>query len=294
MSVKKLLEKYDKDFMSLHELLCRMASTDDASYEEAAQALCKSLRETSGISAPLWYKNSLTSPKAVLTDTQIQEAFRCLEQASWYGVAPEQPTDEYELREFIEHNGNLITFGYYENHGFDRKEIIQYMVSVGLNIEGISIPSVNFRSTPQNNDINREPINSIASLTQKYNQVLLENYQLKKDLEIKQAQIKQLDNLSENLDRVTSELEKALESLARTTQEKAELSSQILSGKARTKCLEILGTLAIKGYAIDIHSRKGKGINEITKDMETLGLSATEKTVRSWLDMAAEIIDRPD
>lgn len=294
MSVKKLLEKYDKDFMSLHELLCRMASTDDASYEEAAQALCKSLRETSGISAPLWYKNSLTSPKAVHTDTQIQEAFVCLEQASWYGVAPEQPTDEYELREFIELNGNLKTHEQYISYGFDRKEINQYITGLGLDIEGITPSSDTFRSGPTKQDISLAPINSIASLTERVTQVLHEKYQLQKELDSKQSQLKQLDSLKEDLGRVTSELEKALDNLASATQEKNELSTQVLSGKGRTKGLEILGTLAIKGYGIDIHAKTKKRIDEIVMDMETLGLSADEKTIRKWLNMAAEIIDKPN
>ena len=97
MGVKKLLAEYDKAFMSLHEVLYRMKATDNATYEEAAQALSRLLRDQTK-SKPAWYRFSPRDPITPLAEILIDKASRCLDQATWYGIAPEKPESEEDQR----------------------------------------------------------------------------------------------------------------------------------------------------------------------------------------------------
>jgi len=58
MSVKNLLRKQDENFISLHDVLKRMAASDGSTYQEAAIVLHRLLRTTDRALRPKWYWQS--------------------------------------------------------------------------------------------------------------------------------------------------------------------------------------------------------------------------------------------
>lgn len=66
-----------------------------------------------------------------------------------------------------------------------------------------------------------------------------------------------------------------------------------LMGKERTTVLKLIGGLAICGYGMDIHANRLTGIDVLHADLATVGAPIDQDTLRKWLKLAAEVIDRP-
>lgn len=66
-----------------------------------------------------------------------------------------------------------------------------------------------------------------------------------------------------------------------------------LAGKSKTTALKIIGGLVKGAYGIDIHSGRFERIGEAVGDLERAGAGITEKTLREWLKLAADVIDKP-
>jgi hypothetical protein len=286
------LAGYENEFISLHEVLCRLMSTDNSSYQEAAQALCKLLKQSSD-DAPLWYGVSPTQPNTPLVEILIKNAFLCLEQAATYGVAPERPQNEDEQWEFQEFNGNIKTLDCYCNYGFDRKQICEFLKYNGLDIDENGLPPESFISGAKKISVYPDSFDSNRIFSEQINKCLRENSRLKQELESNKLLINKIDDLRKKTANIIADLEESTEALANITAERDRLQEDVDLGKTKKKYLEILGTLAIKGYRIDIHAKRIEGISKILNDMNLLGLSSNPKTVSLWLKMAAEVIDEP-
>jgi hypothetical protein len=63
-------------------------------------------------------------------------------------------------------------------------------------------------------------------------------------------------------------------------------------GKERESVLKLIIGMAIKGYRYDPTSSRSATVSEITSDLEQLGLSLSDDTVRKWLKEAAELLPR--
>ena len=97
--------------------------------------------------------------------------------------------------------------------------------------------------------------------------------------------------LQSEIGRVRDELRVRTEEVASLAAERDLLKSEALAGKARSTALKIIGGLAMKGYAMDIHAERLNGIVDMVKDLEGVGAGVTEKTLRDWLKEAACVIE---
>lgn len=97
--------------------------------------------------------------------------------------------------------------------------------------------------------------------------------------------------LQSEIGQVRDELRIRTEEVASLATERNSLKSEALAGKARLTALKIIGGLAMKGYAMDIHAERLNGIVDMVKDMEGVGAGVTEKTLRDWLKEAANVIE---
>ena len=97
-------------------------------------------------------------------------------------------------------------------------------------------------------------------------------------------------SLQTEIDRLGRELQKKVESEARLNQENSALNKAMIDGKARTTALKIIGGLLIKGYGINIHEPRIDGIGDVVKDLQNAGADVTEKTLRTYIKAAAEVI----
>ena len=228
-----------------------------------------------------------------LEDNLIPEAVRCIEQASFYGIGPKTPKTEDDEREYYEYHSGLKSLNNYCAYGFDRKEISNFLKSVDIDSEAYNFSAECFKYTPEYPYTAPRPPDPNTDLTVQLTQCLDNNARLKKEYDSYQNLKIQLDDSRKKTEHIISELKDAHEKLAKITAERDNLKKQILSRDGNNKCLELLGTLAIFGYKIDIHATRMKGIETIVNQMELLGLSATHKTLSSWLKMAAAKIDKP-
>ena len=83
-----------------------------------------------------------------------------------------------------------------------------------------------------------------------------------------------------------------LKSLLHYLQEKSPVSTQHEEEKAltpneRSSMLKMIISMAVKGYRYDPAATKNDAVVEITKDMEELGITLSDDTVRKYLKLAA-------
>lgn len=96
MSVKKLLAKQEEGFVSLHDVLTQMMA-DGSSYEEAATALYRLLRNGDEEPPQWWIKDALLGLH-IASNKESSDAFACLVQATKVGVPPDtDPFDESDI-----------------------------------------------------------------------------------------------------------------------------------------------------------------------------------------------------
>lgn len=65
---------------------------------------------------------------------------------------------------------------------------------------------------------------------------------------------------------------------------------QGLRGKERESVLKLVIGMAVEGYRHDPALSRSRAVSEITSDIEKLGLSLSDDTVRKWLKEAAELL----
>ena len=98
--------------------------------------------------------------------------------------------------------------------------------------------------------------------------------------------------MQSEIDNLRRDLRENAETISKLTTERDAQKLDLLSGKSKTKTLEIIGGMAIKGYGIDIHGSTLNRIGEIVKDLQMVGVSVTEKTLRTYLQDASNLIDK--
>ena len=78
---------------------------------------------------------------------------------------------------------------------------------------------------------------------------------------------------------------------AALTVELNQMKHDVLAGRSKTSALKIIGGLAMDGYRLDIHAARLDGIGDLVKDLQTVGVDVTEKTLRVFLKEAAIVIE---
>ena len=73
----------------------------------------------------------------------------------------------------------------------------------------------------------------------------------------------------------------------------AKANKDDLDPKERTALLKLVGGMAIAAYRLDIHAARIDGIGELVGDLQKQGAAMDEKTVRKYLQEAANIIEKP-
>lgn len=98
--------------------------------------------------------------------------------------------------------------------------------------------------------------------------------------------------LQKEIDRLRDELKAKADEVAMLSDELDKLKADALEGMTRTSAMKIIGGMAVRGYRIDIHAERLSGIGEVVEDLQHVGASVTEKTLRKFLKGASEVIDR--
>ena len=138
---------------------------------------------------------------------------------------------------------------------------------------------------------NRQTLPSTDSgLQQALTTCMEENALLKIKAERAESLNQTCQSLQTEIDRLGRELQKKVGSEARLNQENSALNKAMIDGKARTTTLKIIGGLLIKGYGINIHEPRIDGIGDVVKDLQNAGADVTEKTLRTYIKAAAEVI----
>ena len=104
---------------------------------------------------------------------------------------------------------------------------------------------------------------------------------------------KRCEELQREVDVLRKELREKSGTISRLTTEQATLKSDILDSRQKTTALKIIGGMAIGAYGINIHDSRLSGIGEIVSDLERTGAGVVDKTLRTYLREAAEIIEPP-
>ena len=74
--------------------------------------------------------------------------------------------------------------------------------------------------------------------------------------------------------------------------ENKKLKDDALAGKTRSTALKIIGGLVKDVYGTDIHAGRLDNIGDIVKALQVQGVDVNEKTLRSYLQEAAKLIQR--
>lgn len=98
-------------------------------------------------------------------------------------------------------------------------------------------------------------------------------------------------SLSAEISRLRKELRGRDDEVAKMRRELESLRADTLAGKTRATALKIIGGLAMEAYRMDIHGERLDQIGEMLRDLEKAGASITEKTLRSWIRQAADVIE---
>lgn len=85
MSVKKLLEKQEADFISLHDVLTSMTKIDGASYQQAATVLHRLITENPDEWLFMWQTKTALHGVRQATNRDDLDAMACLRQAALSG-----------------------------------------------------------------------------------------------------------------------------------------------------------------------------------------------------------------
>lgn len=290
MGVRKLLAKQKENFISLHEVLSRMSSTDNSSYEEAAQALSQSLKEVS-TDGPSWYVFRHADGRTAITDSSVQEPYKCLEQAVSFGVAPERASDDEGMREFDELYGHIRPLDQFLRYGFDRGEITSFLKSLGVDIEG----GIRYEDPEKASGTQGNSENFTVSFDSDFSEQLAncrnENLALKLDLEKTKGYLEEISDLKKNLKHMTKEHGELIKKLEKMTLDRDKYKQQIAIGKTKTSLLKLVGGLAI-GYGLDIHAVSSKDVNKLLDCFSSIPISLGCDAMKKWLEEASDEIQK--
>lgn len=135
MGVKDLLAKQDTGFISFHELITRVASLDNASYQQAALWLHRLLNNPqSEYISPNFSGYTLLNGIADLDQFETISAMHCLAQAATEGEAK----DSYSWGET-----NKFSLSDFKRFGFIEADISKY-----LSNHGLALPVIMFQVKP--------------------------------------------------------------------------------------------------------------------------------------------------
>lgn len=135
MGVKDLLAKQDSGFISFHELITRVASLDNASYQQAALWLHRLLNNPqSECISPNFSGYTLLNGITDLDQFETISAMHCLAQAATEGEAK----DSYSWGET-----NKFSLSDFKRFGFIEADISKY-----LSNQGLALPVFMFRVQP--------------------------------------------------------------------------------------------------------------------------------------------------
>ncbi|MEN9842818.1 MAG: hypothetical protein RLZZ612_647 [Pseudomonadota bacterium] len=139
--------------------------------------------------------------------------------------------------------------------------------------------------------INRPQTN--AELLKQFQDVTSKNTTLGQEVERLQKQLQhhqdQTKTLTENA-KLIGELQAENE---RLKEENKCLTDEIGSGKGKNTMLKMIAGMAIKGYAIDIHSQRMSGISDLANDLADCGVQLDHKTISDRLKEAAQQVAPP-
>jgi hypothetical protein len=96
MSVKKLLAQQEAGFISLHDVLTRMAEIDGASYQQAATVLHRLIAADPDKWLFMWWTKTALHGVRQATNRDESDALACLRQAALSGE-PQEELDENEI-----------------------------------------------------------------------------------------------------------------------------------------------------------------------------------------------------
>ncbi len=135
MGVKDLLAKQDSGFISFHELITRLTSLDNASYQQAALCLHRLLNNPQSDHVPPSFSGySLLNGITDLDQFETRSAMNCLAQAATEGEAK----DSYSWGET-----NKFSLSDFNRFGFIEADISEY-----LSNHGLSLPVIMFQVKP--------------------------------------------------------------------------------------------------------------------------------------------------
>jgi hypothetical protein len=60
--------------------------------------------------------------------------------------------------------------------------------------------------------------------------------------------------------------------------------------RERDTVLKLLIGMAVQRYGFDARAKRGTAVSEIVNDLDSLGISLDPKTVRKWLNEAADLL----
>ena len=119
-----------------------------------------------------------------------------------------------------------------------------------------------------------------------------EREQLKSELD-KLAQVQtQNRTLQNEIGRLQAEVKEITSEKTKAAAENKKLKDDALAGKTRSTALKIIGGLVKDVYGTDIHAGRLDNIGDIVKALQVQGVDVNEKTLRSYLQEAAKLIQR--
>jgi hypothetical protein len=94
VSVQDLLRRQEEGFISLHDVLTRMAELDGSSYQDAAIALHRLLSATDEDQRPGWYECTSLNGKRSVSNKDAVNAWEALRTIARHGVLPVRDIDD--------------------------------------------------------------------------------------------------------------------------------------------------------------------------------------------------------
>ena len=272
MSIREFLRNQELGFISLHEVLSRLRDLHGDSYADVAQFLIRTLRQSADKGEPLvWYEVTKIQPMTALSDEMAATAWRCLEQACQEGEPPVRPrwndNDVYVQLDFDTHYPNTLHRQYFDEIGFDRNSLIQFLLTRGLDITA--------GSTSEKSIVEPVPLpeGTVSRQLLAYKEQIAG---LQQRIQLLEAKVRDFEELKKELSRLQRKLTKIIPMVA--------------YGKVRRTFLTIIGALVSTHYKIDIYSDRKDGIGEIIDDLERAQCPLNDKTVRECLKDAAEVL----